>query len=121
VLEIDPTKKEIVWEYTAANSGQASWAFYSSFISNARRLPNGNTLIDEGINGRIFQVTAKGEIVWEYVSPFFGQAPAAGGASSNWIYRAQPVPYDWVPAATPRSEKAVVPPDLTKFHLPAGD
>lgn len=43
VLEIDPIKKEIVWQYTASNSAQPDWAFFSSFISSARRLPNGNT------------------------------------------------------------------------------
>ena len=110
VLEIDPVKKQIVWQYTAANSGQTLWSFYSAFISSARRLPNGNTLIDEGMNGRFFQVTPQGDIVWEYVSPYYGNS-AVGGAGktvkTNWVYRAQPVPYDWVPAGTPRSEKAV--------------
>ncbi len=48
VLEIDPLKKQIVWQYTAEDSQQPGWAFYSAFISSARRLPNGNTLIDEG-------------------------------------------------------------------------
>ncbi|MGC4061728.1 MAG: DUF6491 family protein [Aquabacterium sp.] len=110
VLEIDPVKKEIVWQYTAVNSGQPGWAFYSSFISSARRLPNGNTLIDEGMNGRFFQVTPQGEIVWEYVSPYVGESRTGGGGravSSNAVYRAQPVPYDWVPEGTPRSEKPV--------------
>ncbi|WP_263263310.1 aryl-sulfate sulfotransferase [Pseudomonas sp. RIT-PI-S] len=96
VLEIDPVKGEIVWQYSAASSGQPGWAFYSSFISSARRLPNGNTLIDEGMNGRFFQVTADGEIVWEYVSPYTGRAPGSE-AVSNWVYRALPVPKAWVP------------------------
>lgn len=112
VLEIDPVKKEIVWQYTAVSSDQPGWAFYSSFISSARRLPNGNTLIDEGMNGRFFQVTAKGEIVWEYVSPYVGQTRSGGGdrvVRSNAVYRAQPVPYDWVPQGTPLTEAAVVP------------
>jgi hypothetical protein len=65
VLEIDPIKKEIVWEYSGADSNRSEWSFYSSFISSARRLPNGNTLIDEGMNGRIFQITRQGQIVWE--------------------------------------------------------
>jgi hypothetical protein len=65
-------------------------------------LPNGNTLIDEGMNGRFFQVTASGENVWEYVSPYLGKAPGSD-AISNWVYRALPVSYDWVPAGTPRS------------------
>lgn len=119
VLEIDPTKKEIVWQYTGVNSGGPVYSFYSSYISSARRLPNGNTLIDEGMNGRFFQVTAKGEIVWEYISPYFSKPKADDPlpVSTNTVYRAQPVPYDWVPAGTPRSEKPVKPSDLTTFHV----
>jgi Arylsulfotransferase (ASST) len=115
VLEIDPTKTEIVWQYTGVDSGRPAWTFYSSFISSARRLPNGNTLIDEGMNGRFFQITTKGEIVWEYVSPYFAPAPfggKAGTVSSNYVYRAQPVPYAWIPVGTPHTEKAVAPPSL---------
>ena len=106
VLEIDPVKKQIVWEYSAASSHQPPWAFASSFISSARRLPNGNTLIDEGINGRFIQVTPAGEIVWEYVSPFKG-AYLSADLISNWVYRAQPVPYDWAPAGTPHPENPI--------------
>ncbi|WP_343682663.1 aryl-sulfate sulfotransferase [Acinetobacter baylyi] len=116
VLEIDPIKKEIVWQYTASNSEQPDWAFFSSFISSARRLPNGNTLIDEGQNGRFFQVTPQGEIVWEYVSPFIGQAPN-GKAKSNWVYRALPVPYQWIPEGTSRTEIAINPPKLENFKI----
>jgi hypothetical protein len=129
VLEIDPIKKEIVWDYTGLLSDQAQWAFFSSFISSARRLPNGNTLIDEGMNGRFFQVMPSGEIVWEYVNPYFARSSIAGmrptsdgpqEVMSNWVYRCQPVPYDWAPAGTPHSEIPVTPPDLSNFHIPAG-
>jgi hypothetical protein len=120
VLEIDPVKKQIVWEYTGADSNGPEWGFYSSFISSARRLPNGNTLIDEGMNGRIFQITSSGDIAWEYVSPYFAPSPVAGAGRqvlSNWVYRAQPVPYEWVPATTPRSEKAIATPELSSFRV----
>lgn len=117
VLEIDPITRQIVWQYSALDSGQPLWAFNSTFISSARRLPNGNTLIGEGMFGRFFQVTAKGEIVWEYVSPYVGPAPGSP-AISNWSYRATPVPYDWVPQGTPHSEKAVTPPALNEFRVP---
>jgi hypothetical protein len=118
VLEIYPISQEIVWEYTGESSGRPGWTFQSSFISSARRLPNGNTLIDEGYNGRFFQVTPKGEIVWEYISPYFGNGPGGGrDIVSNYVYRAQPVPYEWVPAGTPHSEKAVIPPALADFRL----
>ena len=120
VLEIDPVTKSIVWEYKGQDSDRPSWSFYSSFISSARRLPNGNTLIDEGMHGRFFQVTPQGEIVWEYVNPFFGTSTVGGAAkpvTSNWTYRAQPVPYNWVPEGTKHTENAVAEPDITKFHV----
>ena len=112
VLEIDPVSKQVVWQYTAEDSGQPSWAFRSTHISAARRLPNGNTFIDEGQSGRLFQVTRDGDIVWEYVNPFprVGKDPASGKATSNrQLYRAQPVPFDWVPAGTPHTETALTP------------
>ena len=118
VLEIDPVKKQIVWMYTGANTAQQEpWTFYSSFISDARRLPNGNTFIDEGMNGRFIQITPKGEIVWEYVSPYVGPQPRL---VTNQVYRAQPVPYDWAPDGTPHAETAVAAPDLATFHVPQG-
>lgn len=102
VLEINPITKEIVWEYNARDSGENALAFFTPFIGNVERLPNGNTLIDEGIYGRLFQVTPAGQIVWEYVSPYEGTAPGAPiaghlKARSNWIYRVQAVPYSWLP------------------------
>jgi hypothetical protein len=122
VLEIDPVKQEIVWQYTGSDSDRPEWSFHSSFISDARRLPNGNTFVDEGMNGRFFQITPVGEIVWEYISPYFGRAALGPGGkmvSNNRVYRAQPVPYDWVPADVPHSERAVIPPDPATFRVPA--
>jgi len=122
VLEIDPVKKQIVWEYNAGDSDRAAaWTFDTSFVGDVRRLPNGNTLVNEGMNGRVFQVTPAGEIVWEYVSPYFGQWPFGVGGKmvmTNLLYRADPVPYDWIPADTPHAEKAVVPPNNATFRVP---
>ena len=121
-LEIDPVKQQIVWEYTGSDSDAPEWTFYSSFISDAHRLPNGNTLINEGMNGRFFQITPAGEIVWEYVSPYFGPqpfGPAGKKVQSNVVYRAQPVPYDWTPPGTRRGERGLSPPDLAMFRVPA--
>ena len=121
VLEINPVTNEIVWQYSAANSGNAGWSFRSTHISNARRLPNGNTFIDEGQIGRFFQVTPAGEIVWEYVNPYprRGKDAETGAPTVNYsVYRAQPVAYEWTPDGTPHSEIAVVPPDNAAFHVP---
>jgi len=57
---------EPVWSY----AGSPAARFYSSHLSGAQRLPNGNTLVCSGEQGRIFEVDAKGAIVWEYVNPF---------------------------------------------------
>ena len=81
VLEIEPSSKEVVWRY----QDKPPTSFFSDRISNAQRLPNGNTLIDEGIPGRFFEVTASGETVWEYVNPHFGPTPSG---ESNQVFRA---------------------------------
>ena len=114
---------KIVWSYSAESSNAAGWTFYSSFISDARQLPNGNTFIDEGVNGRFFQVTPAGEIVWEYVSPYYSPTSVGGGAGqmvvSNYVYRATPVPYSWVPNGVAHTEVAVVPPARADYHVAA--
>jgi Arylsulfotransferase (ASST) len=119
ILEINPVTKQIVWQYTGADSGGPPWMFYSAFISSVQRLPNGNTLIDEGMNGRFFQVTPSGEIVWEYVSPFFATAPLFGAklVSSNFVYRIQGIPYEWLPDGTPHAEDPVTAPNEASFRV----
>jgi len=132
VIEVDPMTMEIVWQFDGLASGEQFWMFMSFHMSSARRLPNGNTLICEGDYGRLFQVTAEGEIVWEYVNPNFVPEVEPGFtdkpnaftsifmANRNWIYRAQPVPYDWVPEGTPHSEEAVVRPDNRTYRVNSG-
>jgi len=119
VLEIDPVTEKVVWYYSALSSDRPTWTFYSAFIGSARRLPNGNTLINEGMNGRIFQVTPDGAIVWEYVNPYFANETMGGINKKVWtneVYRAQPVPYEWVPKDTPRAENPVETPDGQLSH-----
>ncbi|WP_179354546.1 aryl-sulfate sulfotransferase [Winogradskyella vidalii] len=43
--------------------------FFSRILSSAQRLPNGNTLICEGSNGRFFEITPNESVVWEYITP----------------------------------------------------
>ncbi|MEZ6014745.1 MAG: aryl-sulfate sulfotransferase [Planctomycetota bacterium] len=65
--------------------------FYSAFVSGARRLPNGNTLICSGAAGRIFEVTPDGAIAWDYLNPHGGDVetpPHAGQAPPLALYRA---------------------------------
>jgi hypothetical protein len=56
---------QIVWTYSSKNNT----AFFSHIGSSAQRLPNGNTLICASTDGHAFEVTATGEIVWEYINP----------------------------------------------------
>ena len=58
--------KDFSWTYGSTEEQH----FYCSFISGAQRLPNGNTLIIAGPEGRIFEVTPDGQSVWEYENPF---------------------------------------------------
>ena len=83
VIELDPDSKTPVWQY----AGTPSFSFFSWFISNAQRLDSGNTSILEGIKGRIIEVTVKGEIVWEYVSPHFVTEPHPMYTGGNAIFR----------------------------------
>jgi outer membrane protein assembly factor BamB len=66
VVEIDPKAQQVTWEYRGAPRD----SFFSTGISNAQRLPNGNTLICEGRPGRLFEVTPNCEIVWDYLNPY---------------------------------------------------
>ena len=40
--------------------------FSAGFLSGAQRLPNGNTLICEGMKGIVFEVTPRKQVVWQY-------------------------------------------------------
>ena len=81
VIELNPKTKEIEWEYRS----DPPTDFYSEVCSGAQRLPNGNTLICSTTQARIFEVTPKGEIVWEYISPFYGEIEFG---IINWMFRA---------------------------------
>jgi len=86
-----------VWQYT----DQSLFEFFSPYISGAQRLANGNTLICEGCHGRIFEVTREGDVVWEYVSPYFSQEPPPAGLN-NWIFRA----FRYTPEEIERARRA---------------
>jgi arylsulfotransferase ASST len=85
-IEVNPATNEIVWKYQDA----PAWNFFSPRMGIAQRLANGNTLVTESSFGRFFELTQKGEIVWEYVNPFFGR-PFFGGpphSETNQVFRA---------------------------------
>ena len=65
-IEFNPLTQEVVWTY----KGEPASAFYSREAGNISRLPNGNTLITESENGKAFEVTPEGKIVWEFFNPY---------------------------------------------------
>ena len=117
VLELDPVSMKIVWQYTPTEAGFLAPMdcnrFYSPFISGMQRLPNGNTLITEGSDGRIFEVTPDHELVWEFISPYWGEK-----LPMNMVYRAYRVPYEWVPQLGKQEEVAIERIDVNAFRMP---
>ncbi len=97
VLPFDPEKGFLREEGAAFGPSRPDWyyvdkgTFFSGFISGAQRLPNGNTLICEGDDGRLFEVTREKKVVWEYVNPHGGEIPIsriAGGGGAKAVFRA---------------------------------
>ncbi len=64
-----------VWTYIAPDT----ISFWSSFISGAHRMKNGNTFINEGAKGRFFEVNKEGKTVWEYLNPYRGEVRKPNG------------------------------------------
>jgi hypothetical protein len=59
--------------------------FYSSSISGAQRLPNGNTLICEGNKGNFFEADAAQNLVWKYVNPVNTLGILSQGAAATGV------------------------------------
>jgi hypothetical protein len=53
---------EPIWTYDCS--------FFSLLYGGAIRLPNGNTLICNGPEGRFFEVTPEGNTIWEYINEY---------------------------------------------------
>ena len=90
-----------IWHYEAPNRTD----FFSSEISGAHRLPNGNTLICAGTIGNLFEVTPAGELVWQYVNPVGrrrilaqGDTPTRGAEKNdpeNSLFKVHRYPLDY--------------------------
>lgn len=68
-----------VWTYSDS-------ALQATNLSGAERLESGNTLISSGPQGRIFEVTPFGTVVWEYWSPYSDSSSSTVNAFS--LFRA---------------------------------
>ncbi|NNE25445.1 MAG: T9SS type A sorting domain-containing protein [Saprospiraceae bacterium] len=77
---------ESSWTFT----GENETAFFSTRVSGASRLANGNTLICSGNEGRIFEVDSTGNLVWDFINPVINFGPVSQGQvpSTNDMFRA---------------------------------
>jgi hypothetical protein len=82
-----------VWTYQASPPED----LFSSGLSGADRLPNGNTLICEGRSGHFLEVTSNSNLVWHYINPVGFAGPSLQGLtlSDNITFRADRYPLDY--------------------------
>jgi hypothetical protein len=73
VIEYNIKSNKKTWEYTGGEHLFESMQFYSSIMSGAQRLKNGNTVITLGTRGYVVEVNRKKEVVWNYLNTHFLQ------------------------------------------------
>jgi hypothetical protein len=99
LLQFDPSDGAVSWSYT----GTRDHPFSSRAYGSLQPLENGNVLVTSSLEGRIFEVTRGGEIVWEFLNPM--RKRDDGGTFVATIYSARRIPYDrlaFLSEATPR-------------------
>lgn len=72
--------------------------FFSSFMSGAHPLPNGNILLSVAKNGHFFEITPDDQLVWEYRNPVSLNGPVPQGATVPFqsVFRATRYPSDFI-------------------------
>lgn len=68
VLEIEPVSGAITWRYESPT-------FFSPTGGLEQPLANGNMLVASSRGGRVFEITRRGEIVWQWTPPFRPNRP----------------------------------------------
>ncbi|MFZ4617272.1 MAG: aryl-sulfate sulfotransferase [Rectinemataceae bacterium] len=63
--------RQVVRAYRSVNSH----GFFSHIGSSAERLANGNLFVCSDTEGHFFEVTAEGELAWEYINPITRDGP----------------------------------------------
>jgi hypothetical protein len=75
VLVADSENDRIVELHRGENGWEPAWTLREAgglrlqWPRDADRLPNGNTLVTDSLNRRVFEVTPGGEVVWSYGTP----------------------------------------------------
>ncbi len=95
VVEFDPFTGTVHWSY----EGNEENGFDSPVLGSNSRLANGNTLITDSVNGRAFEVTPEGEMVWEFYNPTRAAADPSLVATLLEVQRIDPATLgDWINA-----------------------
>ncbi|MXX32034.1 MAG: hypothetical protein F4Z51_07360, partial [Chloroflexi bacterium] len=81
IVAVDPETDKVDVIYQGVPREQ----FFSAHISGVSQLSNGNFLVTEGAAGRLFEIDGRGQVVWEWVSPF---QVKQRGDTCNWVFRA---------------------------------
>ena len=74
------------------------------------------SMVDEAYNRIDWaspEVTKDHELVWEFISPYWGQK-----LPMNMVYRAYRVPYEWVPQLGKQEETPIERIDVNAFRMP---
>lgn len=81
IIEVDPVKRGIVWEYSPEDTG----VFFSRYMGGVEEIDAGKYLVTESDRGRLFMLDSKGEILWEYYLPDMDETKRAT------LYRSHPL------------------------------
>jgi hypothetical protein len=99
VVEFDPITQSYPWSYANENTPM----FFASHRGMKQRLPNGNVLIVDPDDGRLFEVTSTKELVWQFGCPAEGQVTNAHAfVTGAWRYPAAELNFLDKVAARPR-------------------
>ena len=83
----------LAWTFT----GDGQFDFFSSNVSGASQMPNGNVLVCIGSDGRFIEVNGFGNMVWDYVNPVSAGNPTVQGnpVFSNNVFKIERYPVDY--------------------------
>ncbi|AZZ61305.1 hypothetical protein DSM07_08440 [Oenococcus sp. UCMA 16435] len=119
ILEVNPMTLSIEWQYTPEEAHYVqpldAYKVYSKHFGNVQRLNNGNTLINEGDDGRIYEITPDYNIIWEYINP--DRQTRQNGIRENTVLDSKRIEYAVLNTKQP-TEIAVPALNVTNLRVP---
>lgn len=101
IIRMEPASNEIRWAYEARPRD----GFVCPYRGSAQPLGNGNVLVTHSFEGRAFEVTPAGEIVWAYRTPATadGRTPMiyrmTRVQAPSWLAEVRPLPGTEIPGS----------------------